>query len=295
MATPQIDKALVIQFSDQLHVAAQQITARLKPFARIRPMTGDVFAYDGLGSIEAQEVSGRIQPAVFNDIDHLRRKIKRRRFYVNLPIDGIDVAAVLINPESEYAAATIKAMERVFDRVGTEALFASVETGRDFETTVTYASDGGFTVNATAGFTYEKLLEINQNWIDADVGNDSPVMKALGITGKEHTDLMKEIELISGDYTRQFAVEKGELVNAAGLQIIKFAANAPDPILSVNAGTRDCFAITNQTLVYGLSKQMEITIKDRPELIDVKQVQIVGVLGAVRSEGVLAQKVQTTA
>ncbi len=294
MAVPSIDKALVTQFSDQLQLSAQQIKARLKPYARIKPMKGDLFAYDGLGDVEAQEVNGRIQLTVFQDIDHLRRKIQRRRFVVTLPVDDMDVRGVLINPESEYATACIRAMERVFDRVGVDALFAAVETGRDFETSVTYANDGGFTVDATAGLTYEKLLDIQQNWIDADVGNDVPETKVMGISGDEHTALMKETELISGDFSRQFVVDKGEIVQAAGLILIKFAGNARVPVLNVTSGTRDNFAITTRTLCYGLSKDMKITIKDRSDYLDVIQVQIVGILGAVRTEGVLTQKVQTT-
>ncbi len=294
MPNQTIDKALIIQFSDMLQVKAQQIRARLRPFVRITPMTGDVFAHDGLGDVEAIEVSGRIQPTVFNDIDHLRRKIRRRRFVVTLPIDDSDVRGVLINPEGEYARACILAMERVFDRVGVEALFADVLTGRDFETTVTFATDGGFTVDATAGLTYEKLLEINQNWIDADVGNDVPEVKVMGISGDEHTSLMKETELISGDFSRQFVIDKGEMVVANGINIIKFAANARSPILNVSSGTRDNFAITSRGLRYGLSKDMEISIKDRPDFVDTKQVQIVGILGSVRTEGVLVQKVQST-
>ena len=294
MAVPNIDVAQITQFSDELHLKSQQIKARLRPFARIKPMIGDLFAYDGLGDVEAQEVAGRVQPTVFQDIDHLRRKIKRRRFVVTLPIDDMDAKGVLINPDSEYATACVRAMERVFDRVGVDALFASVNTGRDFENTVTYATDGGFTVNATAGLTYEKLLEISQNWIDVDVGNDMPETKVLGISGDEHTALMKESELISGDFSRQFVVDKGEITMAAGLILLKFAANARVPILSVTSGTRDCFAITSRTLCYGLSKSVQVTLKDRSDLVDVKQVQIVGILGAVRTEGVLAQKVQTT-
>ncbi len=295
MAVPNIDKAMITQFSDMLQLKSQQIKARLKPYSRMKPMKGDLFAFDGLGDVEAQEVNGRIQLTQFQDIDHLRRKIKRRRFVVTLPIDDMDERGILINPESEYATACVRAMERVFDRVGVDALFESVYTGRDFETTVTYANDGGFTVDATAGLTYEKLLEIGQNWMDAEVGNDSPETTVLGISGDEHTALMKETELISGDFSRQFVVDKGYMVQAAGLIILKFAGNARVPILSVSGGgVRDCFAITSRTLCYGLSKDMSITYKDRAELVDVKQVQIIGILGAVRTEGVLAQKVQTT-
>ncbi len=294
MANNNIDKALIIEFSAMLHQESQQIKARLRPFVNIKPMSGDVFAYDGLGDVEAREVSGRVQATVFDDIDHLRRKISRRRFVVTLPVDDMDVRGVLINPEGEYASACIKAMERVFDRVGFDAVFASVETGRDFETTVTYANDGGFTVTATGGLVYDDLITIQENWIDADVGNDVQESMILCITGDEHTALMKETELISGDFSRSFVVDKGSISTAAGLQLIKFAANARQPVIPVNSGVRDCLAMTTRGLCYGLSKEMSITLKDRPDLVDVKQVQITGILGAVRTEGVLVQKVQTT-
>lgn len=295
MANQDIDKALIIQFSNMLRHESQQIKARLRPFVRIKAMIGDLFAFDGLGDVEAREVQGRVQATVFDDIDHLRRKIKRRRFVVTLPIDKMDKVAVLINPEGEYAEACIKAMERVFDRVGVDALFADVETGRDFETTVTYASDGGFTVTATGGLTYEDLLTIHENWIDADVGLDIEEALVFAISGEEHTALMKETQLISGDFSRQFVVDKGSIQQAAGLQLIKFAANARQPVLPVTASVRDCFAMTSRGLCYGLSQDMTITIKDRPDLVDVNQVQIVGILGAVRTEGVHVQKIQTTA
>lgn len=65
-------------------------------------------------------------------------------------------------------------MERQFDRVGVEAAFADVQTGREFDTTVTFAADGGTTINATAGLVYERLLEIRKFWRNNEVGNDMP-------------------------------------------------------------------------------------------------------------------------
>ena len=114
MAGEQIDVALVTQFSDAVHVAAQQSKARMRPYVQIKQISGDVFAYDGLGSVEAAELLGRHQPVIFSDIDHKRRKISRRRFTVTLPIDASDVRGALINPQSDYAMACARAMERVF-------------------------------------------------------------------------------------------------------------------------------------------------------------------------------------
>ena len=57
--------------------------ARIKP--KVRPMTGETYAYDGLGPIEASPVIGRQQPVQFSDINHLRRQIARQRFRANAP------------------------------------------------------------------------------------------------------------------------------------------------------------------------------------------------------------------
>jgi hypothetical protein len=294
MSASTVDVALVTQFSDMLHVKSQQIRSRLRKYFKMIPMNGDKFAYDGIGTVEAREVSGRLVKTTFDDIEHLRRKIKRRRFVVTLPIDASDVRGMLLNPQGPYAEACVRAMERVHDRVGIEAAFANVQTGRDFETDVTFANDGGNTVVATAGLTYEKLLEIRKFWRNNEVGQEIFESMLFLITGDEEDALMKETELISGDYSRQFVVDKGEIKTAAGLDLICYGADVPNPLLSVASGVRSCIALTGRGLVYGLSKAMGVSVDPRKDYIETDQVQIIGELGAVRTEGLLVQKVTTT-
>ena len=127
-----IDNALITEFSDLVHHETQQMQSRLKPYLTVKQMSGDFFAYDGLGRVDAREVTGRNVPATFDDITHTRRKISRRRFVINLPIDGSDVRGALLSPESEYAKSVAAGMLRQYDRVAYEAAFADVQTGRDF-------------------------------------------------------------------------------------------------------------------------------------------------------------------
>lgn len=289
------DVALIIEFSDMLHVKAQQNNARLRPHSVIKQMGGDLRAYDGLNQVDAREVFGRVQQTQFSDIEHTRRKIKRRRFEITLPVDKSDVRGMITNPEGDYASACNMAMQRQFDRVGVEAVFADVETGRDFETVVTFANDGGSTVDATAGLTYEKLLEIKKGFRNQDVATNKNETIAFAITGTEEEALMKELELTSGDFSRQFVVDDGEITKGVGMIFVIFGADVPLPILDVNTGTRDCIAFTNRGLCYGISKEAAIDIDDRKDFIETVQVQAIFELGAVRTEGVQVQKVQTTA
>ena len=295
MSANTVDRALITQFSSFVRQQTQQIRSRIRPHVQILPMSGDNFAYDGLGSVEAREVNGRIVAATFDDIEHLRRKISRRRFIVNLPIDESDVRGMLADQNGHYSAAVVAAMERVFDRVGVEGATADALTGRDFGTAVTFANDGGLTVDATGGVTYEKILEANKNFRDNDVGNDIPITKLFLTTGAEEEALMKETELTSGDFSRQMPIDaNGELVRVVGNNMVYYGASAPNPILDVTSAVRTNLIISSTGLVYGLSKEMRVEVQPRTDYIETTQVQIIGELGAVRAEGKHIQKFTTT-
>ena len=47
----EIDSALITQFSDMVHVRAQQMRSRLRQHFLVRKMTGDQWAYDGIGIV----------------------------------------------------------------------------------------------------------------------------------------------------------------------------------------------------------------------------------------------------
>lgn len=290
-----IDQALIIGFSDMVHHEAQQLQSKLRPYVTVKQMQGDVWAYDGLGRVDAREVSGRNVAASFDDITHNRRKITRKRFVINLPIDASDVRGALLSPDSEYSKAVAAGMLRQYDRVIYNAAFADVLTGRDFETTVTAAADGVSTVDATAGLTYEKLLEIRQNFWDKDVGLDSNEKIYGTITGDEHTSLMGEEELISGDFNREFVVEKGRIAQALGMDLVGFAASVASPIVPTVSSQRQLLFASSRGICLGVSKEMSIKIQERNDLIETTQVQVVMEIGAVRTEGALVQKVTVTA
>ena len=61
------DVHLITEFSVMMHVKAQQIKARLRPFVQIKPMNGDLFAYDGIETVEARELFGRYETVKFDD------------------------------------------------------------------------------------------------------------------------------------------------------------------------------------------------------------------------------------
>jgi hypothetical protein len=293
--TQQIDTALAIQFADQVHLNGQQMKTRLREKVEVVPMSTQDMTVETLDSLEAIEITSRHQKTQGQDIVHGRRRLRMREFRCTIYLDNKDEVGVLIDPERNYSAAVAKAMYRQFDRLVVEAALASVYTGRDMTTLVTASSDGVQVVNATGGATYETLLEIGENFMDYEIGTEMEEAVCLMHTGEEHTDFMQETELTSGDFTRQYNIEKGKIVNAAGIDLVQFGGKISNPILSVSAGNvRSCIAMASGGVKVGLAKDAEVYVDIRPDLNRAKQVQAVLMMGAVRKEGVRVQEYQTT-
>ena len=326
-----VDTHSKTMFLDTIHNKAQQIRARLKSKVQVIKIRGKQTAYDGLGTVEAQELSGRFNEVNFSDIEHTRRKIPRRRFAVAIPIDEIDVNDIMRDPENMYATAIVRAMERVFDRITIEAAFSSVATGEDFSTTVTATNDGVVQVDATSGLVYDHLLELATNFINNDVGTDMPESFFLAVTGDEHRALLSDYRVVqydaagktrnnvgggtlsftaaassenvvaspitSSEFTnRTGKIDEGRLVNAAGFDIIPFAANAPNPVIETLGSSNDyrrCVAASTRGIVVGIHDDLDVDTQDRNDLVQTKQIIAVVTLGALRTEGVLVQELQT--
>lgn len=283
-----------VKFQDTMHVKAQQVRARLRPYVEIQHVKGEAAYYDGIGPIEAQELFGRHNESIPSDIEHFRRQIPLREFGVTIWSDLTDIENRLSDPQGSYANAVMMAMERRFDRTVIEAALADVKTGKAGGTTVTFAGGGGLTVTATGGIDETDLLAMHQNFIDAEIGIDNGRKIVLPITGDEHTALLGRTNIISGDFSRQYALEQGELVRAYGVDLVKFGAAVANPMLPVSGGVRTTFALSEGGIAVAIGREYKVTVKDRADKYNVTQLQITGRMGAVRTEEKRVQKVTTT-
>lgn len=296
--TASISTATVTQFSDMVHVNAEQLKMRLQDVVVRKQVKGKDYAYETLDDLEAIEITSRHQKTQGQDITHGRRRIRMREFRATIYLDEKDEIETIIDPSKEYSQAVARALYRKHDAIALEAAFATVYTGEQFGTSVSFATDGGDTIDATGGATYEKLLECSTGFINDDIGTDMPEKKFIAITGDEDYDFKLETELMSGDFQRGWGATKvgedGTLQWINGFMVKHFAADAPVPMLSVASTTRDCVVASERGICVGVSKELAIRVSERGDLNYAKQVQAVMMMGATRTEGARVKKFQTT-
>lgn len=290
-----VDTALITQFSNLLHVKAQQMKTRLMGRCQIIPVTGENMAYDGVGMLDAKTNNARNPLIDPQNPDYTRRKLNTDRVLVELIVDNRDVRRMFEDPSSKLVNECMYAIMRKADKIGIDAATATVYTGKAFATSVSFATDGGQTVDATAGLTYAKLLEIKDNFKSKEVGLEMPEDLLFLCTEEEEDKMLQLTQLTSGDFVRDYAVEKGKIVRALGMDVILFGSGVDNPQLSVSSGVRDNIALSTKGLVYGMSKEFNVTvIENHPNYVESTYIRVLGDLGAVRTDGDRVQKVQTT-
>ena len=301
MSQQTIDRSLAIEFSRTFHELAAQRVSRVRPYVEVKQMRADEMYYDRIGTVEARKIEGRYQNATFDSVEHSRRVLPRERYAINLPIDKKDELGSFLEYPGQYASVALEGLNRQMDRIILDAAFADVRVATNSKTPDTdldFASDGVIVVDATAGLTKAKLLEVQQNFINNEVGVEDDDKMFMTITGAENTSLLNEVTFTSSDFTlaNQGVSDNNMIMQAQGFKFIHFGANAPKPILQTDTGAGERFLVasTMKGLCLGINQDIEIEITERDDKIDTVQVQAIMTIGALRTEGKRVQRVRVT-
>ena len=118
----------------------------------------------------------------------------------------------------------------------------------------------------------------------------------LAISEEEKTDLMGENEVISTQVVTTGRTSKGgsKLDGIGAFDAVLFGSRAKVPQLTVSGGVRACVAGADRGICVGITEDLSITVNERADKNNATQIQACMFMGAVRTEGKLVQKVNTT-
>lgn len=307
----QIRTGFIEEFTDSLHTAIQQRVSKLKPFVNIATINGQYMYLDDIGPAALEKNNNAYANIVNQEIAYNRRRISSDRYIGNIFFDKNQMDK-LMNDQSYMNKVIMQlaaASQRKIDEVLVEALSASV-TDKDGNVT-TFANDGGITVDATSGVTFENWIGAKQELEEIGFGIDEDSGLLFLGTPQERNVLESEIQVSSMDFKQSFGIGKdvkGNLISAKGVDFKIFSNNPQkgiSPILNVTSAVRDCFFFntkgvsgTEAALTLGIQKRGDYSF----EVVEMKETKIEtwmlkGQLkvGAVRNANAGVVKYQTTA
>lgn len=289
------NQILVTDFTNQIMLEAQQAVSFFRGKVLEVPVKGKIFEHQNLGATQVQSINSRFQEVNLTNPVHQRRGAAIKGFYEAIGIDNDDVLKSMVDLQSGYAKSIAQAMMRRVDQEIAEAAIGSVLTGENFTTSTSFASDGGLTVTAGSGLTYDVLRETKQKLNAKGVGLNADEQLYIACTDVQASTLFDQVEVISNDYNTSRAAMSGDLPNILGFKIIVFPS-APETGDSIIAkpSTRSCFAFSNNGLKLGMLSDFQVRYEDRNDLVDTKQLKIIARFAALRTQGYRVARIDVT-
>lgn len=289
---------LTTKYSNTVFELAAQEMSKLRGAVEVVPLAAEDMLFPRIGSQEVQQLQQRSPLIIPSDIQWDNRRLASGRVGVPFFLDEYDAERMLADPKSILAMRSGQALERNLDRVIIGSFMANAYTGRNGTVPVSAAVDGVVTLDATNGFTYDTLLQIQEQLESVELGTrggtDEGMHMYLITTEQEKAKLMREGTLISSDFTGQRPVDTGKMTQALGFTIITYGSATAFPMLTVNGTTRDCFAICSGAVKLGITQNWKTKIEPVNNRWDTIQVLASGAVGATRMEGPRIIRVQTT-
>lgn len=224
MAHP-LETHYVQQFTTNLQLLLQDEGGRLAGTT----MEGDHYGKQAspvnqFGTVEASEITGRNQDIVPADVPTDRRWLDPKDFDVATRIERADDIRVVADPTSSYVRVQANAMRRKMDQVKIDCFFADAKTGETGGTTTIFPTGATSVVPDTEGASGQTGMNVDKlkaalkllTAFEIDLENEE--LHCI-LDAKLNLDMLRQIEIIHGDYTRVagVVVRKGFLREYMGV------------------------------------------------------------------------------
>lgn len=202
-----------VEYSRNIQLLLQQTNARVAQYADQGMHQGEKAAVvDQVGPREARDVNSRFEPRTYEDSPRDRRWVFPQPSDWDEALDTFDQVKLLLDPKSKITQNGVAAMNRRKDRHMINAFFAPAQVGvngtdvEQFGTELTTAGGQNIAVSTggsgPTGLNVEKLKAVQERFLEADVDLDMEEVY-VGITSKQHRNLLNEIQIINADFNDQ--------------------------------------------------------------------------------------------
>lgn len=277
----EIPVSYVEQFSANVLMLAEQRMSRLRHTVQVEPVTGESFAIERLGGIDAPNVVTTLHgDTPLNNTPHSRRWGFMADYDVADLIDRQSRVRMLIDVDSRYTMRHAGTMGRGIDDAIIAALGGTAATGKSGTGTQALPSAQKIAHGST-GLTIAKLIQAKEKLDAAEVDEFIPRYAVVG--SKEVRQLLEDDKITSNDYNTVKALVQGQVNEFMGFNFIR---SERLPVGVIAANIRQCYFYAQTAVTLGIAMEPNSVASVRPDKRMASQIYTSGTWGAVRGEDV---------
>jgi len=265
----------VKQYEDNIRLLAQQKISKLRGAVQVDTnFVGEYKFYNQLGKGEMTEKVGRFQDTPTDLADHKRRRVTKKDYVYNVPLDQEDQLCMITDPKGKYSITGSYAAGRQIDDSIISAFNGEAYAGKDGDTATAFDANmqvaaGGTNLSKAKMLSAKKLLD------DNDVEETD---RNIACAPSQINALLNTVEVASSDYNVVKALVQGEVDTWLGFKFIKSTR------LQTSAGSRLVYAWHKWAIQLAIQKEPTARADQRPDKNYAWQVFLSMSHGATRLE-----------
>jgi hypothetical protein len=237
-----------------------------------------------IGPVEFVERTTVYGDTKLSELEHTQRWIVGSEWDAATLVDRLDTLKMIYDPTNPYVEAFRKGAARKQDQIIMDKFFAVAKSGKDGATDVPFPS-ADTVLHATTGLTLTKLRSLRK-LIKKRLVDLRYTKPYIAITADQADNLLGETQVQSADYNSVKPLVDGEVSTFMGFTFVPYESNGSYGIPShADSGTiRDCPVWVPEGMHYGTWDDLTITINNRPDKNNIKQIHGTFTAGATRLE-----------
>lgn len=273
----------VMMFTDNVRNVITKQGGLLYPHVTHGSYSGEkVQVVQFVGPVEFIERDTVYADTKLTELEHTSRWISAKEFDVAVLIDRLDTLKMIYDPTNIYVERFRQAHERKRDNIILEKFFAAAKTGKTGDVDVAYKT-ANTVVDGGTGFTVAKLRSLRKLMKKRHI--DMRAIKPLVLVNGEATDdLLGETQTTSSDYAAVKALVDGEVNYFMGFNFIPFEDDLNGVGIPKVSTVRTSPAWVPDGMHYGAWQELVVTISNRPDKNNIKQIHATFTAGATRLE-----------
>jgi hypothetical protein len=285
LATYSVPEHHTTQFTANVRAVLNKRGGILTPYVSRAPYTGEKVALiNFVGPVFFVERSTPYVDTKLVEIEHTLRWITGKEFDVATLVDRLDTLKMIYDPTNPYVERFREAAARKQDQIIMDKFFATAKSGKDGATDATFPV-ADIVPHGGTGLTVAKLRSLRKLIKKRHVDLRS-VKPLIAVTAEEIDDLLGETSVNSFDYNSVKTLVDGEVSMFMGFTFLPFEAYQGEgiPVYDSAGVVRECPVWVPDGMHYGSWDELVITINNRPDKNNIKQIHGTFTGGATRVE-----------
>lgn len=242
-----------------------------------------------IGPVEFTERDTPYSDTKLSELEHTTRWISGAEYDCAILVDRLDTLKMIYDPTNPYVERMREAAARRMDEIVMSKFFAAAKTGKDGTTSTVFPSrdivaHGGTRMSVAKLRALRKLIKKRH----VDLRTTRPY---IAVTAEQTDDLLGEVVVGSSDYNSVKPLENGEVAGFMGFTFVPYEDNgnsdAGRGIPEFTDGSDNIRRLPvwlSDGMHYGAWAGLTVTVNNRPDKNNIKQLHATFTGGATRLE-----------